>query len=65
MIQPLDEPLIDGGQMEAATTHPGAMVHSGPLDGTPADEAVEAAIRYLEEKGAGVGGSRVPGFETG
>ncbi len=55
VIQPVDEPLIDGHQMEFATTHHGTMVHSGPLDGTPANEAVEAAITYLEEKEAGVG----------
>jgi leucyl-tRNA synthetase len=53
VIQPPDEPLVDGSEMLAATTHRGALVQSGPLDGTPADEAVAAAIRYLEQKGTG------------
>jgi leucyl-tRNA synthetase len=42
-----------GEAMEAATLHHGAMVNSGPLTGTPADQAVDKAIAYLEEKGTG------------
>ncbi len=42
-----------GEAMEAATLHHGAMVNSGPLTGTPADQAVGKAIAYLEEKGTG------------
>ncbi|MGB5388783.1 MAG: class I tRNA ligase family protein, partial [Thermoanaerobaculia bacterium] len=36
----------------------GTMVNSGPLTGTPADEAVAAAIDFLEEKGTGRGAIR-------
>ncbi len=34
----------------------GRMIHSGPLTGTPADRAVDAAIEHLEQLGAGCGG---------
>ena len=53
VIQPADGPLVDGKEMEAATTHHGKMVHSGPLDGTAAEEAVAVAIRFLEDRGCG------------
>jgi leucyl-tRNA synthetase len=42
-----------GDAMEAATLHLGTMVNSGPLTGTPADQAVGEAIAYLEDKGTG------------
>lgn len=53
VIQAPEEPPIDGERMEVATTHHGTMINSGPLDGTSAEEAVPAAIRYLEKIGAG------------
>jgi len=33
----------------------GAPIHSGPIDGLPADEAIERTIAYLEERGLGKG----------
>ncbi|MGB6000593.1 MAG: leucine--tRNA ligase, partial [Thermoanaerobaculia bacterium] len=53
VIQAPGEEVPSGEQMEAATAHYGAMVNSGPLTGTAADESVARTIEYLEEKGAG------------
>jgi len=53
VIHDPNEALVEGAEMEAAATHQGTMVNSGPLDGTPADEAVGAAIRFLEEHETG------------
>jgi leucyl-tRNA synthetase len=53
VIQAPGEEVPTGEEMEAATAHYGAMVNSGPLTGTPADESVARTIEYLEEKGAG------------
>jgi leucyl-tRNA synthetase len=58
VIQMPGEDVPDGEKMEAATTQEGVMVNSGPLTGTPADEAVSAAIAFLEEKGTGGGAVR-------
>ena len=58
VIQASGEDVPDGDELVAATTHQGTMVNSGPLTGTPADEAVTAAIDFLEEKGTGRGAIR-------
>jgi leucyl-tRNA synthetase len=47
---PLPQPLT------AAYTEHGRMINSGPLSGTSADGAVNAAIQHLETLGAGRGG---------
>ncbi|MFL6289874.1 MAG: leucine--tRNA ligase [Thermoanaerobaculia bacterium] len=44
---------MTGEEMEAATSERGAMFDSGPLTGTPAGEAFDRAVAYLEERGAG------------
>jgi leucyl-tRNA synthetase len=53
VILPPGEELVAAEEMEAALAHHGAMVNSGPLTGTPADQAVAAAIDFLQDKGAG------------
>ena len=53
VIQPDDEPALDGASMPESVPASGTMVNSGPLTGTHADQAVSAAIRFLEEKGTG------------
>jgi len=58
VIQASGEDVPDGDELMAATTHQGTMVNSGPLTGTPADQAVAAAIDFLEEKGTGRGAIR-------
>jgi leucyl-tRNA synthetase len=44
-----DEELAD------AYTEPGQMVNSGPFDGTPSQDGIQAVTKYLEEKGWGKG----------
>ena len=44
---------VTGDQLEAATTERGAMFDSGPLTGTPAEEAFGRAVEHLEKKGVG------------
>ena len=53
VIQPSDVEALDGATMEASVPAMGAMVNSGPLTGTPAGQAFERAIAYLEERGVG------------
>jgi len=55
VIQPADIEPIDPTKMEAAIPAVGEMVNSGPLTGTPADEAFDAAVHFIEEKEAGEG----------
>ena len=52
------EAVPNGDEMAAATIQEGVMVNSGPLTGTPADEAVQAAIEFLEARGTGTGAVR-------
>ncbi len=52
VIQPEGEEL-DPEKMERAYEGPGRLVNSGPFDGMPNEEAKEAIVRYLEEKGIG------------
>ncbi|MDF1499421.1 MAG: leucine--tRNA ligase [Anaerolineales bacterium] len=44
---------LDGELMEGALPEYGEMINSGPLTGTPADQAFDAAVAYLEERGTG------------
>ena len=53
VIQPDGVDALDGASMPESVPASGTMVNSGPLTGTPADHAVSAAIRFLEEKGTG------------
>jgi len=53
VILPEGASPVTGDQMEAATTERGAMFDSGPLTGTPAEQAFDCAVAYLEERGAG------------
>ena len=45
----------DGATMMAPSMHSGMMINSGPLSGTPADQAVARTIAWLEENGSGTG----------
>ena len=56
VIPVFDHPEIDVSRpLEAAFTEGGAMVNSGPFDGTPASEAIPAVIAHAEAEGAGTG----------
>jgi len=55
VIQPDGLEKLDGATMPAAVPAHGTMVASGPLSGTPADEALQAAIRFVEAQGFGKG----------
>jgi leucyl-tRNA synthetase len=44
---------IDPGAMTEAWSHEGVMVHSGPFDGTPSPESIQAVTQWLEEQGKG------------
>jgi len=53
VIQPPELEPIDPDEMEAAIPAKGDMVNSGPLTGTPGEEAFDKAIEYLEEREIG------------
>ncbi len=53
VILPEGYDSLDGKLMEEALPEYGEMINSGPLTGTPGDEAFEAAIEFLEERGTG------------
>jgi leucyl-tRNA synthetase len=53
VIQPPDEDPLIGEVLEAAVPAMGEMVNSGPLTGTPGEQAFDRAVEYLEEKGVG------------
>jgi leucyl-tRNA synthetase len=55
IIPVFQHPDWDGGELEAALPHGGVMINSGPLNGTPDEVAVAAAIKYAEEHGYGKG----------
>jgi len=55
VIQPPDVEPLDGATMAESVPAYGTMINSGPLTDTPADQAMEAAIAYLEQKGIGEG----------
>jgi len=53
VIQPDGMETLDGATMQESVPASGIMVNSGPLTGTSADQAFEAAIQYLQERGLG------------
>ncbi|MEN8240392.1 MAG: leucine--tRNA ligase [Chloroflexota bacterium] len=53
VIQPDEVEPLDGATMEAAVPAYGTMVNSAELTGTPADETILTAIKYVDEKGFG------------
>lgn len=53
VIQPDDMDPIVSEEMTAAVPAKGSMVNSGPLTGTPGDQAFDKAITYLEERNVG------------
>ena len=53
VIQPDDLDPLDGATMEAAVPAYGTMVNSAELTGTPADETISTAIKFVDEKGFG------------
>jgi leucyl-tRNA synthetase len=55
IVPVFQHPDWDGGELTAALGHGGLMINSGPFDGTPADDAIAAVIRYAEEHGYGRG----------
>ena len=48
-------PTSASAEPEAATIDSGPMINSGPLTGTPAEEAVSKTIAHLEQEGIGTG----------
>ncbi len=55
VIAPEGEEAPDPASMTEPLLHVGRMVDSGELTGTPAEEAVEKSIAYLESRGVGRG----------
>ena len=53
VIQPEGMDPIDEAAMTESVPAYGAMVHSGPLTGTPGDQAFDRSVDYLEERGIG------------
>ncbi len=53
VIRPEGEDASDPSTWSEAKHHLGAMVNSGPFDGTLADEAIDKVTRYMEEQGIG------------
>jgi leucyl-tRNA synthetase len=52
VIQPENE-IRDPAEMKRAHDHEGAMVNSGPFDGTPSPQGIPKVIEWLEEQGKG------------
>ena len=56
VIPVFDHPEVDVSvPLEAAFTQGGAMINSGPFDGTPAGEAIAAVTAHAEAEGSGAG----------
>ncbi len=53
VVQPEDMPPLDGATMTESVPAKGTLVNSGPLTGTPGDQSVQAAIKFVSEKGTG------------
>ena len=53
VIQPAGIEPLDGATMSEAVIAKGAMIDSGPLTGTPAEEAIPRTIEWLGERGLG------------
>ena len=54
VVQPGAMPPLDGAAIPEAVPAYGTMINSGPLTGTPGDQAFEKTIQYLEERGIGL-----------
>jgi leucyl-tRNA synthetase len=55
VIQPAGEGVPSGAELDAARPELGTMVNSGPLTGTPAEDATARTLAYLEAEGVGSG----------
>ena len=53
VVQPDDMDELDGATMEESVPAKGALANSGALTGTPGDQSVSAAIKFIAEKGTG------------
>ena len=53
VIQPSDVAPIHSDEMDAAVPASGEMVNSGPLTGTPGEQAFDQAVAYIQQKGVG------------
>ena len=53
VILPPGVDSLDGETMTEALPEYGTMINSGPMDGTPADQAIERTNAFLEERGIG------------
>jgi len=53
VIQPENMETLDGATMSGAVPAKGIMVNSGSLNGTPADQTIDAAIDFIEDRGVG------------
>ena len=53
VIQPADAAPIQAEEMTESVPASGTMVNSGELTGTPAEQAFDSAVAFLEERGQG------------
>jgi len=53
VIQPPDQSPLHAEEMAESLPAYGTMINSGPLSGTPGDQAFDKAVAYLEEFGLG------------
>ena len=53
VIQPPDAEPLDGATMQEAVIAKGSMIDSGPLTGTPTEQAIPRTIRWLVEQNLG------------
>ncbi|HEY61004.1 MAG TPA: leucine--tRNA ligase [Anaerolineae bacterium] len=53
VIQPPDLPELNGANMPESVPAYGVMINSGSMTGTPAEQAFDKTIEYLEEIGVG------------
>ena len=53
VVQPDNAPPLDGATLQEAVPAYGTMVNSGSLTGTPADQAFDRSVQFLEERGIG------------
>ncbi len=53
VIQPAEVEPLDGASMQASVPASGVMVNSGPLTGTPGEQAFSAAIDFIASRGVG------------
>jgi leucyl-tRNA synthetase len=55
VVQPEELAEIDPAAMTEAVPAHGRLVNSGPLTGTPGDQSIKKAIKFVSEKGVGKG----------